>query len=254
MGTRRCRLPLLALPLLTAAILVSPRPAPAAQDVVTVETRPGITLRVALLAPDTPPKGVLVVFPGAEGAGSFGVREGAIRLGGNFLVRTAPKFVHRGFAVAIVDVPSDRARGMSDDFRMSPAHAQDIARLVGALAGRGLEPIYLVGTSRGTVSVAYLGTVLTDPRIKGLALTSSMRSIGPLPLSKISAPVLVVHHRDDACRATPYEAAARLPSLLSGSPRVTFVTVHGYIGVELPVVQVIVDWAAGNPVPSQVGL
>lgn len=269
-GERRIRRSLCLVLLLAAvAAPAAPWPASAGQEVMTLATRPGVTMRVALLTPDAAPKGALVMFPGGAGAGSFGVRDGTVRLGANFLVRTAPQFVTRGFAVAIVDVPSDHAAGMGDEFRFSPQHAQDIARLIDELGARKLEPVYLVGTSRGTISAAYLGTALPDPRIKGLALTSSMQSLGPMALSKITVPVLVLHHRNDRCRVTPYEAAARLPGLLTGSPRITFVTVHGgttprsgdcealsahgYIGVEGPVVQVIADWAEGGPVPAEVG-
>lgn len=234
-----------------------------------VETRPGVTVRVALALPGGPPAGVLVMFPGGNGAGHFRPSGGTVILGGNFLVRTTPQYVARGWAVAIVDVPSDHARGMPDEFRTSSQHAQDTQKVVQDLAGLSLQPIYLVGTSLGTLSVAYLGTVLADERIKGIALTSTMRSAGALPLNRVKVPVLVVHHHDDACRATPLGAAERLPSLLSGSPKATLVVVHGgspprsdpceplsahgFLGVETVVVDIIVRWAAGDPVPSSVG-
>jgi pimeloyl-ACP methyl ester carboxylesterase len=117
------------------------------------------------------------MFPGGEGANHFWVREGRIHLGKNFLVRSSPEFVKRGFAIAIVDVPSDRPKGMTDTFRNSPKHAQDIEKAIEFLAGQGLQPVYLVGTSRGTLSVAYLGIALKDERIKGIVLTSSLPGI-----------------------------------------------------------------------------
>ena len=209
------------------------------------------------------------MFPGANGAGHFRESGGAVILGGNFLVRTAQQYLARGWAVAIVDVPSDHPRGMSDDFRGSAAHAADVRKIVEALAAQSLGSVYLVGTSAGTTSVADLGTVLTDGSIKGIVLTSTMRTVAGFPLARINVPVLIVHHEADACRVTPPGAAERLPRLLTGAPKVTFVWVrggatptsdaceafaaHGCIGVESAVVDVIVRWAAGEDVPAVVG-
>jgi pimeloyl-ACP methyl ester carboxylesterase len=88
------------------------------------------------------------------------------------------------------------------------------------------------------------------------------------PLGKISAPVLIVHHREDDCRATPIGAALSLPRWLKKSSKVDFVEVrggdpaisdsceplaaHGYLGREAQVIQVIADWIAGRPVPKEV--
>ncbi len=84
------------------AFMSSSQLASAEQEVKTIETRPGITMRLLLNAPGSPPKGVLIMFPGGEGANHFWVREGRIHLGKNFLVRSSPEFVKRGFAIAIV--------------------------------------------------------------------------------------------------------------------------------------------------------
>ncbi len=238
-------------------------------SIVTVATRPGVTVRLAVGAPTGHPAGVLVMFPGGNGAGHFREAGGAVILGGNFLVRTASQYLARGWAAAIVDVPSDHPNGISDDFRASAAHAADVRKIVDALATQSLAPIYLVGTSAGTTSVAYLGTVLTDAPIKGIALTSTMRTVAGFPLARINIPVLIVHHQADACRVTPPSAAERLPALFTGAPKVTFVWVrggttpisnaceafaaHGFIGVEAAVVDVIARWAAGEDVPAVVG-
>lgn len=238
-------------------------------SVVTVPTRPGVTVRLAMGMPAGTPAGVFVMFPGADGARSFSVSGGTALLHGNFLVRTGPLYVARGWAVAIVDVPSDHAGGIGDVFRTSPAHAADIRAVVQALAAQSLHPIYLVGTSAGTTSVAYLGTALTDAPIDGIVLTSTMRTVVELPLNRVKVPVLIIHHRADACPVTPPGAAELLPRKFTGSPKVTFVwaqggstpksdacepfAAHGYIGIEPAVVDVIVRWASGETVPAVVG-
>jgi len=258
--------------MLGAVLAIYSEPATASQRIETIETRPGITMRLLLNTPETSAKGAMVMFPGGRGANHFEEKDGKILLGKNFLVRSSPEFVKRGYAIVIVDVPSDQPNGMSDNFRNSPEHAEDIKRVITFLAGQGLKPAYLVGTSRGTLSVAYLAAVLRDDRIKGIVLTSSLAGpgfLGTLPLRQIGYPVLIVHHRSDGCKETQFNEALQLKSWISKSPRVDFVEVrggswpksdpcealsyHGFLGMEEQVVQVITDWASGKAVPSKIG-
>lgn len=254
----------------TLILLSAPKPALAGQEIKPVATRPGVTVQVLLNTPATPPKAVLVMFPGGDGANMFKERGGQIRLGRNFLVRTSPKFVEQGLAVAIVDVPSDQSDGMSPGFRNSPEHVQDIAKVINFLDAQGLKPIYLVGTSMGTLSVAYLGMELKDSRIKGLVLTSTVTQyVSGFRLSRITLPTILVHHRDDGCKYCPFPDAVSLKTKLSCASKVDFVEVlggsppqsdpcqamsyHGFLGREDQVVQVIADWIAGKQVSAQIG-
>ncbi len=265
---------------LAAALFVGPS-AEAAQEIVTIETRPGVTLKVLLRFPNNAPKAALVLFPGGQGEGHFSERNGQIRVGNNFLTRSSPLFVEKRFAVAIVDVPSDQAGGMSDQFRTGKEHIQDIRKVIDLLNQRWPGPLYLVGTSRGTVSVAHLGAALQDPRISGIVLTSSIGASRPsrtdrLPLSLFEVPmesityaVLFVHHRNDGCWASNYADALRLRKRITKSPKVDFIEVqggdparsepceamspHGYLGKEREVVAAITDWVEGKPVPKQIG-
>lgn len=258
--------------LLTGVLVVSlaAGSALAGQEIKAIPTRPGVTLKVLLNTPAAPAKAILIMFPGGNGANMFKEKGGQIHLGKNFLVRTSPQFVKQGLAVAIVDAPSDQANGMSAGFRNSPEHTQDIRKVIDFLDAQGLKPIYLVGTSRGTLSAAYLGIELQDKRVKGLVLTSSLGgAIGGFPLSRITLPVLLVHHRDDGCKVCPFQEAVALKNKLSGAPKVDFVEVlggsppqsgpcqalsnHGFLGREDQVVQVIADWITGKQVPGQIG-
>ena len=177
-------------------------------------------------------------------------------------------FAARGVPVAVVDVPSDK-RGMSDGFRMSQRHAADVAAVADDLAG--LFPgrrLFLVGTSRGTVSAAYAG-VAVGPRLAGVVLTSSVfnaardgAGLSGFDFGRIGVPLLFVHHVDDACRVTPYQTAKSL------SDRFPLITVrggnepisgpcepfaaHGYFGREEATVDAIVNWMLGRPYPRQI--
>ena len=263
---RRCVL-LLGI-ILLGAFGAEPREVGAAQEVVTLETRAGVTLKLLLITPDERTKGGFILFPGGDGKGHFGEKGGKIRLSRNFLVRSSGLFVQKGFVAAIVDVPSDQSRGMSYAFRASDEHFEDIKRVIGFLESKGVKPIFLVGTSLGTVSAASFGAAVSDPRIAGIILTASL-SLLNLEAEKIKVPVLLVHHRDDWCKASPFEDALRLYRRMSQSPRVDFVEVlggkppesqpceamsaHGFLGKEREVVQVITDWVSRKAVPSKIG-
>lgn len=74
--------------------------------------------------------------------------------GGNFLVRSAHLFRARRLATAIVDAPTDRAGPGLYHFRDTPEHAADVAAVIRDLRRRFGLPVVLIGTSRGTESVA----------------------------------------------------------------------------------------------------
>ncbi len=229
-------------------------------------TRPEVEQPVLIAQPKGKTRGAVILFPGGGGAYPFRKSGDRFYLSKNFLVRSAHLFAGAGYAAAIVKAPSDNSGGMSNSFRMSPAHLHDISVVVSFLDERGYEPIFLIGTSRGTLSVAYLATAMKDDRIKGIVLTSSMYAIGELPLATITYPILFVHHEYDGCRGTPYDSARRHYEMVSSSTRKDFVTVlggsppiskpcqpmseHGFLGIEAKVVQAITNWLQGNPVPE----
>jgi len=262
---------------LLAGVLAAAMPtAASAQEVLSVPTRPGVTVRVLLVAPAGEPSATLLMFPGGFGNNDFPERDGRVVLGHNFLVRTARIFAARGLLVAVIDTPSDQPQGMDDAFRMSKTHVEDVTKVLQELEARNPAPIYLAGTSRGTLSAAFVAASVKDPNVKGLVLTTSLADAGrgrnravtvyDAPLKRITMPVLVVHHQQDACWASPFGAATGLPGALSGSAKVDFVAVsggdppraapceafaaHGYLGRERGVVGVIADWIAGKPVPK----
>ena len=263
--------------LLTVVWLLILFAASSAQEIVTLSTRPGVTQTYFLASVPKKPQAIAVLFPGGGGFIRIRREEDKIKFeSGNFLVRTRGEFVKRGVVAVLLDAPSDQQRnwGMTDEFRLSEQHFTDISAVVADLQGRfpGLS-LFLVGTSRGTVSVAALAARFGQ-RITGAILTSTMfRPAGgasgePGPgLSKfdfatITIPVLLVHHVSDQCLVTPYAEAARLVD------RYTLITIfggrppqsnpcaessaHGYFGREPETVEQIVNWMLKKPFQEQV--
>ena len=250
-----------------AALVFAAAPA-AAEEIVTLPTRDGITQSFLLVAPSSAkPAAVAVLFPGGPGNIRLRTENGTIKYGpGNFLVRSRLSFVEGGVAVAVIDAPSDESRGMDDRFRLGDKHAVDIAAVVGDLKKRyDNAPVFLVGTSRGTVSAAATGAAIGGS-VSGVVLTSTLflaaRS-GPglsnFDYGKLGVPVLLVHHVEDSCFVTPYRDAQKLAearrypliSVRGGLPATSDAceafSAHGYLGREKETVEAIVNWMLQKP-------
>lgn len=238
-----------------------------AEEVVTVSGRKGETQSYLLMHNAPPPKAVAVLFPGGEGLLKLRTEGNTVVLSqrGNFLVRTRGMLRDNEVAVAIVDSPSDQQRaGMDDGFRTGRAHVEDMTAVVKDLRGRfpGAK-IFLIGTSRGTLSAAYVGRSLGQD-IDGVILTSTVfyGGRGGIGLSgfgfgDIKAPLLFVHHVHDRCPSCPYGDAARLGrtfpliSVSGGKPAQSdpceAFAAHGYFGKEQETVQAMKNWMLGRP-------
>ena len=203
-----------------------------AQEMVTLQTRPGVTQSFFVAGMGgRKAQAVALLFVGGGGAINLRQEDGRAKFGtGNFLVRARREFIRNGVLPVIFDAPSDHAREMPDDFRAGEAHRQDVRAVLAEVRRRypGL-PLFLVGTSRGTLSVAYLAAPLGG-EIAGAVQTSTLfygsgrgrpAALSSFDWSAVKVPLLFVHHADDTCGATPYLEARRLEK------RFPLVTVHG---------------------------
>jgi len=212
--------------LLAAVLCCGLGAASASAEVVDISSR-GETTRLLVEQPTGAPGGVALLFAG--GAGVLRTTEdGTIRkLKGNFLVRSAGLFRDHGWITAIVDAPSDRQRNLFG-FRGTADHAADIGAAIDTLRRRFKAPVWLVGTSRGTMSAAN-GAVRLQGAAgpDGIALTSSVlvdNAKGDLvlmyDLDEIRVPVVIAHHRRDGCKVTPPEEVAALERALANAKAV----------------------------------
>lgn len=203
----------------------------------------------------------LLLFPG--GNGGFGKLEDGKPSSGNFLVRSLPHFVAEGFDVAILGRPAGGTPIGTGD-RIADSHVDDIARVVDHLKRRGAKRVWLVGTSRGSVSVAAAAVKLSDPAIAGAVLTASVLvphrgpAVTSLDLSRIRVPTLLYHHERDECAACPPSSVSAAYDALTGA-RVRKAMIvdgghgaygdpceanhwHGFKGMEREAVKAIADW------------
>jgi hypothetical protein len=247
-----------------------------AQEIVALQTRPGVTQ--SFFIPDmggAKAEAAAMLLIGGGGNIRLRKEDGQVRFAqNNFLPRARREFMRNGILPVILDNPSDQQDGMSDAFRESREHYTDIRAVRGELDKRypGL-PVFLVGTSRSTLSVAYLARWLqTD--IQGAVLTSSLFYSGSgqrarpvlagFNWSQIKVPLLFVHHEDDGCGATPYREASRvthyplvaLISVQGGKPPESGpcdpLSNHGFFGREAETVDAIAAWMLKKPFPRNI--
>ena len=244
-------------------LLASPCPA-LEETVKTIATRPGVTESFLLVQPDASPVASVALFAGGEGVinlqnfGSGGLRNS------NFLVRNRRRFARAGLLVAVVDVPTDHPTGLGS-FRATAEHARDIAAVISALRQESPVPVWLVGTSMGTVSAANAAARLKQNGPDGLVLTSSVTersrnvrvSLKDVDLDEIRVPTLIVHHESDGCVTSPFAGARVLVKALKRAPKTEFLAFtggtstgdpcesaasHGYMGIDDEVVRAIIGW------------
>lgn len=253
-----CVLALVMLPPLASA---QQRATAADERVVSLRLGDGLRQRVLYVAP-AKPRATLVMLPG--GTGAVGVRrDGDLRHDDNFVVRTRAAWVARGYAVLIPDtIDQANLRGL----RSSPAYGRVVDKLVAYARTQTAAPVFLLGTSQGTIAAVNGAAHAPPGLIAGLILTEAVTVPGRLSAETVfdadpqgvRIPALIVANRDDACNVAPSSMAPRIAAAMTRSPEARVVMVdggiqrsdkacgslspHGYYGIEDKVVAAIDTW------------
>jgi len=232
--------------------------------VVDIPTRPDVYQRMLVLSAQDP-KAAVIMFAGGHGGLQISP-SGSLNWGeGNFLVRTRQLFANQGLMVVVVDAPSDRqSTPYLSGFRQTPEHVADIKAVIVWVREKAKIPVWLVGTSRGTQSAAFVATELGDQDgPDGLVLSSTIltdnkgRPVPAMPLGNLRIPVLVVHHEQDGCGHCAFSDISTLMEKLGDAPRKQLLSFkggenrgnpceafsyHGFNGLEHEVVAQIATW------------
>ncbi|HVT55690.1 MAG TPA: alpha/beta hydrolase [Xanthobacteraceae bacterium] len=184
------------------------------EKVVEVGSR-GQKIRALLIVPANPAGSVILL---AGGHGKLDITpQGAIKeLAKNQLVRTRAAYAKAGFAVMVPDIAPDfkTPSGVVQRYRASSAYAQDLGAAVQYMR-KVKNPVVMIGTSRGTLSVADALGHLKDKTMRPdaavltsgfLASTTSqgfqVRKLVHDNPALMNLPTLIVHHRKDGCDKT----------------------------------------------------
>ena len=167
------------------------------------------------------PRGAIVMLPG--GAGDVGIDdEGGLSHDNKFVVRTRALWLDQGFAVIIPDaLEGQNMRGL----RSSAAYAQVVVALVDFAHAQTPGPVFLVGTSQGSIAAMNGAAYLLAPALAGVVLTESVsrksksgETVFDASPGQVTVPALIVANKDSACRVAPAEDAPLIAAALTRAP------------------------------------
>jgi hypothetical protein len=235
----------------------------------------------AMLVVPAQPKALLLLFPGGDGALKLSGKKGIVNFGtqlhANFLVRSRRDIFEKGYAILVMDSPG----GSSLSALQRGGSVGSVKALVEKSQAaepslRGV-PVWALGTSAGTISVAHLiasepdllsGAVLTSSitrRYPGASQFSDMnpKGVASMRIGSFTKPVLVVSHKDDLCAVTPAADAEMLAASFTASVRKKAIvlegaanpngdqceafTAHGFYDMEKQVVELIDQFISAGP-------
>src|SRR5436190_17287101 len=152
-----------------------------ATEVITIDSNLAVHVRTSP-APALVPRHSVILLPGGNGVLSLNQAGDITGLEGNFLIRAAGLFLQRRLNVAMVDAaPAFPAPSGLTNQRLTQAHADHLGQVIGIVRRQwpGL-PVWLIGTSNGTLSVVNTGARLTGAALpNGLVLTSAVTKSDP---------------------------------------------------------------------------
>jgi len=258
--------------LLTTGLRAQDAPSPPLStpmgQVLRVATREGVSVPIYAYWQNDAVATVVLYSGGGGGYGRMG--DDGWPAGGNFLIRTGKDWARHRFNVVMVGRASDGIDLSQGYVRTADLHAADNLAIFHAIKRRSERPIWVIGTSMGTISAAAVAIQDREGLVAGVVLTSSILAYkipGAVPTQKLASirvPTLVVHHAQDACWACPPSDARRLADALTHAPVKKLMLIsggsgvsgdpcepmhhHGYVGMQQEVVDVIAAWI-NQPVP-----
>jgi pimeloyl-ACP methyl ester carboxylesterase len=255
--------------LLAALAVLCPGGAPAAERVVEIPTRPGVTMKLIEIAAKDRSAPIVILFAGGNGKVRLDDWDGSGTPTRNFLVRSRGLFADQGFHVAVPDAPSDRKemrRGLIR-FRTTGRHARDIAAVIRHMRKLSSGPVVLIGTSRGSISAANGAARLPKGEVAAVVLSATVTrpnnrgnrdQVQDADLAAITVPVLFSHHKEDECYVTVPDDLPDLAKEFRGAPEVKIQlydgggpfrgnpcrarAAHGFVGIEDEVVAGTARW------------
>ncbi|MBJ7475475.1 MAG: alpha/beta hydrolase [Polynucleobacter sp.] len=180
---------------------------------------------------------------------------------GNFVSRSREFFYAENFNIIVVYRASD-LKSLDYPYRINE-HVKELREVITFSQNRFRKPVWLIGTSRGSVSATATSIALGESMVQGLVLTSSVTSkkIGAIATQNVGIlkmPILVIHHKLDACLICVPSEASEILTRLKSAPIKKFVLIeggsnpegdpchamhwHGYINFEKETVKTITDW------------
>ncbi len=239
-------------------------------ELVTVASRPMVTLGFSYSSPADPVASVILI-EGGPGNPAFDLdrTDGRSSGGDGFLVKSEGFFRDEGFAVTLMRAPSDQGEKMAGAFRNGTEHVRDAEAVIDFLKSQSSARVWLVGMSLGSGSAGNI--VVNSSKIDGGAVFVSSVSDegehGVTParfraMHNIVHPVLAVAHEKDACPSARPECANDIIAKCEKAPAKEIklfsgglnqgehpcrpLTYHTYFGIEQEVAHYISGFNKAN--------
>jgi hypothetical protein len=270
---------------LSLAVLSSAAsPVSAQPQAITIDSNLAVKVRPYSPVYKVIPFASVVLLTGGNGVLNLNAAGDARDSQGNFLIRSARRFLNARLNVAMLDAePAFPAPNGLTNQRLTQAHADHLAQVIAVVRNQWPgKPVWLIGTSNGTLSVFNAAARLTGGALpNGIVLTSTVTKSDPAgemghvlgtnpSLASITVPTLVMGHENDTCFVTPpseavniYNGLTSLPlakkmsaMVKGGQPNVAVTACgafhhHGYNGVEQAAVTAIVDFIRNQASPKE---
>ena len=218
------------------------------------------TQRLLFYGPTVDSRGVLIMFPG--GTGEVGIaRDGSVRHGENFVVRTRGLWARRGYEVVVVDALGQKSmRGI----RSSSWYADVTRKIVAYVHSLSGANVWIMGTSQGSIAAMLAASTARPGIVSGVVLTEPVSVLGHSKETVFDAhpenveiPALIVANRNDECWVAPPDHAEDIAKAMSrAATTVLFIdggtsasanpcsslAPHGYWGMDERVVERIDRW------------
>lgn len=241
--------------------------ASAAEKLDVIAVRDGVTIKAAVNADAGKDAPIVILLVGGNGIARLDRWDGTGDPNGNFMTRIRKDIAAQGFITALPDAPSDRQERGLGNSRTGRIHTEDIGAVIRHMRRYSNGPVFVAGTSRGTISAANVAARMAAGGIAGLILTAtvtkankrgSLDPVGEVALEKIRVPVLLAHHKEDDCYVCPPGSIPSLAKKFTAAPsvKVSFFEggsgwrgdpchafhAHGFLGIEGKVTADIVAW------------
>jgi predicted esterase len=245
-------------------LILTPATAITSGTFVELQSRSGISQAIYVIKPASP-VATVILLPG--GTGKIKIGPDGPKKEGNFLVRTRDLFVNNELLAIVVDAPSDllhTKKGLRNQ-RITDNNVTDIKAIVAYARKQANIPIWLVGTSRGTITASHVAASAPN-LVNGIILTATVSrppkkggdSVMDTNLENIAVPVLLAHHNKDHCRVSLSKNLNSISERLTNAPRVDTKlftggnevagkeckgsSFHGFYKIENEVVTYISNW------------
>ena len=236
---------------------------PARAQVVVADLPTSLGTQRAAFLPAPTARATVILLAGAEGVVQIG--PGGESGNRNFLIRTRNLWAPYAINAVILGSPDNRSLSGQ---RSQPAYAAALGVAVDFARSRSNVPVWLVGTSQGSIAAVNGGARLGG-KVAGVVLTSSVsqqnlsgETVFSAGANAVAVPALVVANSRDSCRSSPPSDAPALLAAMAGSPRKEMtlfdssamqsdpcepLSPHGYLGIEASVIQRIAGWINAAP-------